>query len=57
MDDVDENTSMDDLKCWKVEQLKNFIRKLGLKVAKRCKDEFKLLNIAFVPMFSTNLSN
>ena len=52
MDEVDENTSMDDLKCWKVEQLKNFIRKLGLKVAKRCKDEFKLLNIAFVPMFS-----
>ena len=30
---------MDDLKRCKVEQLNNFIRKRGLKVAKRCKDE------------------
>ena len=45
MDDVDENTSMNDLKRWKVEQLKDFIRKRGLKVAKRCKDE--LVAIAY----------
>ena len=35
MDDVDENTSMNDLQWLKVKQLKYFSRKQGLKVVKK----------------------